>query len=215
LTYATDHTTCCCLFRYLHLATYSVDPAHEKYQFPPEDSPLRAETRECDSVNKVVLTYISALVGFLRKMLSCNFAYWKKFILTYDYTWAHSYSKSQLIYKRPLYSFPICAYITTYSRRLVLYLYFNCQLWVSLDGSSIPHNFGLLPSLLGGRMIIYTHIGTNCTPFSIVSFFVLILWKVIESEFTVRNWKIVRHLKTTIKPSPTTVHWTNVEHQNQ
>jgi len=64
---------------------------------------------------------------------------------------------------------------------------------------SVPHNYGLLPSLHGGRKMTYTHIGKNCAPFSNVSFFVLTLWRVIESEYTLRNWKIVRlkdHHKT-------------------
>lgn len=189
MTTATEHTTRWSLIWYLYLNTYSIDPAHEMYQFPPWGWPLVGwNKQECNSVNKVVLTYITALVGFLCKILSSYFNYWKNLC---SYTWGYSYSESQLIYKRPLNSFPICAYITTYDRRLILCYYLTSSYKWLLMAISVPHNYGLLPSLDGGRKMIYTHTGTNCKLFSNVSFFVLTLWRVTESEFTLKNWKVV------------------------
>lgn len=91
----------------------------------------------------------------------------------------------------------------------------TCSYECLLMAISVSHNYGLLPSLRGSRRMLYTHIGTNCSAFSSVPFFVLILRVVIESEFMISNWKIFHLLKTTIKPSRTVVRWINVEYQNK
>jgi hypothetical protein len=52
----------------------------------PEDVPLRAKNVEFNIVNEELLTYISALVEFLCKIVTSVHGYEKDKVLTFNYT---------------------------------------------------------------------------------------------------------------------------------
>jgi hypothetical protein len=63
---------------------YVVDMAHEKYQYSLKTSLWQLKSVEFNSVNKVLLTYISALFEFLSNIMTSVHGYEKDKVLTFN-----------------------------------------------------------------------------------------------------------------------------------